>query len=257
MSISAVAPWHFGLKYAGQAHEWLPTDTEENFQRLMQESTHREYFGSKGWDQPGAITYKINSHGFRSEEFDPSAASLVSLGCSYTIGTGLPEHATWSHLVSQATGLKNYNLAWAGTSADTCFMQAQYWLPILRPKLVVMMAPPKHRFDLISEDPALPHNTYMSSDVLRHTTSADNDTFVKTWFLHDRNAQLNTARNQLAVQGLCAGLGIACLTYDVHKWFAKSREELEYARDHMHAGPRGHQLLAERIIHDWHETKTA
>ena len=33
--------------------------------------------------------------------------------------------------------------------------------------------------------------------------------------------------------------------------------ELEYARDHMHAGPRGHQLLAERIIHDWHETKTA
>ena len=251
------APWHFGFGHKGRTYEWLPTDTEENFQRLMQESEHQEYFGSKGWDQPGAITYKINSHGFRSEEFDPTASSLVSLGCSYTIGTGLPEHATWSYLVSQATGLKNYNLAWGGTSADTCFMQAQYWLPVLQPKLVVMAAPPKHRFDLISEDPALPHNTYMPSDVLLHTTSADNDTFVKTWFLHDRNAELNTARNRLAVQGLCAALGITCLTYNAHDWFAKSREEIEYARDHMHAGPRGHQLLAERIIHDWHETKTA
>ena len=257
MDNSAVAPWHFGLKYAGQAYEWLPTDTEETFQRLMQEPEHQEYFSSKGWDQPGAITYKINRHGFRSEEFDPAAASLVSLGCSYTIGIGLPEHATWSHLVSQAAGLKNYNLAWGGTSADTCFMQAQYWLPVLRPQLVVMVAPPKHRFDLISEDPTLPHNTYMPSHELSYTTSADNDTFIKTWFLHDRNAELNNSRNRLAVQGLCASLGIACLTYDAHEWFAKSREELEYARDHMHAGPRGHQLLAERIIHDWHETKTA
>jgi hypothetical protein len=250
------APWHFGQYVANQELEWLPTDTKENFQQLMQESEHREYFGSKGWDQPGAITYKINSYGFRSEEFDLAAPSLVSLGCSYTVGIGLPETATWPHLVSQATGLKNYNLAWAGTSADTCFMQAQYWLPVLRPQLVVMVAPPKHRFDLISEDPALPHNTYIPSDVLLHTTSADNDTFVKTWFLHDRNAELNSSRNRWAVQGLCADLGITCLTYDAHEWFAKSREQLEYARDHMHAGPRGHQLLAERIINDWREKHT-
>jgi len=257
MSNSTVAPWHFGTNSAGQTLKWMPTDTEENFQQLMQESKHQEYFRSKGWLAPDAITYCINSHGFRSEEFDPTAASLVSLGCSYTIGIGLPEHATWSHLVSQAAGLKNYNLAWGGTSADTCFMQAQYWLPILQPKLVVMAAPPKHRFDLISENTGMPHNTYIPSDELRHTSSADHDTFVKTWFLHDRNAELNNARNRLAVQGLCAGLGITCLTYNAHDWFAKSREEIEYARDYMHAGPRGHQLLAERIIHDWHETKTA
>ena len=247
-------PWHFGTGYANSMQDWLPTDTKENFQLLMQDPAHQKYFHSKGWDQPGAIAYKINSHGFRSEEFEPAATSLVSLGCSYTIGIGLPETATWSHLVSQAAGLKNYNLAWAGTSADTCFMQAQYWLPRLRPQLVVMVAPPKHRFDLISEDSRLPHDTYMSSG---GSSESYSDTFVKTWLLNDRNAELNSSRNRLAVQGLCAALGITCLTYDAHEWFAKSREELEYARDHMHAGPRGHQLLAERIIHDWHETKTA
>jgi hypothetical protein len=238
------APWHVGVRYAGQTLDWLPTDTEENFQQLLCNSEYREYFRSKGWLEPGAITYRLNSDGFRSEEFDISASSIVSLGCSYTVGIGLPETSTWPYLVSQATGLKNYNLAWPGISADTCFMLASHWLPVLRPRWVVMAAPPKHRFDLITEDPTTPHETYMPGN------QANTDNFVKTWFLNDRNADLNNSRNRLAVQGLCVELGIKCLTYNAHDWFAKSREEVEYARDRMHAGPLGHRLFAEKIIDD-------
>jgi hypothetical protein len=240
--------WHFGTKRAGETLKWMPTDTEESFQRLIQNEEYREYFCSKGWLDPDAITYRINSSGFRSEEFDPRADSLVSLGCSYTIGIGLPEQATWPCLVSQALGLKNYNLAWGGTSADTCFMLADHWLPILRPKLVVMAAPPKHRFDLITEKVDHYHDTYLPGSEIGQ---ADQDGFVKTWFLNDRNADLNNARNRLAVEGLCNKLGIHCLTYNAHDWFAKSRDEVEYARDRMHAGPLGHKKFAERIINDF------
>lgn len=240
-------PWHFGLRYANQVLHWLPTDTEENFQRLVQNSEQRKYFCSKGWLETDAITYRINSHGFRSEEFDPQADSVVSLGCSYTIGIGLPEQSTWPALVSHKLGLKNYNLAWGGTSADTCFMLAEYWLPVLKPKLVVMAAPPKYRFDLIIEESDLKHETYMPAHESGHVETND---FIKKWFLNDRNAELNNTRNRLAVEGLCARLGIPCLTYNAHDWFAKSREEVEYARDMMHAGPRGHEILAERIIND-------
>jgi hypothetical protein len=148
--------------------------------------------------------------------------------------------------------LKNYNLAWGGTSADTCFMLAEYWLPVLRPKLVVMASPPKHRFDLITEKFEHNHDTYLPSSEIG---GADQDGFVKTWFLNDRNADLNNARNRLAVEGLCARLNIRCLTYDAHNWFAKSREEVEYARDRMHAGPLGHKKFAERIINDFATTK--
>ena len=77
--------WHFGKKSAGQTLKWLPTDTEESFQQLVQNEEYQEYFRSKGWLEPDAITYRINSAGFRSEEFDPQANSMVSLGCSYTI----------------------------------------------------------------------------------------------------------------------------------------------------------------------------
>jgi hypothetical protein len=245
-------PWHFGMKHAGQTLQWLPSDTEESFQKLVQNEEYREYFRSKGWLDPDAIIYRINSQGFRAEEFDPQAHSVVSLGCSYTIGIGLPEHNTWPGLVSNSLGLKNYNLAWGGTSADTCFMLAEYWLPILQPKLVAMAAPPKHRFDLVIEDPHLKHQTYLPGAEIGQE---DPNIFVKTWFLHDRNADLNNARNRLAVEGLCARLGIQCLTYNAHDWFAKSREEVEYARDMMHAGPRGHEILAKRIINDFTTTK--
>jgi hypothetical protein len=245
-------PWHFGIKYAGQTLQWLPTDSEENFQKHIKNQEYRDYFESKGWLEPNAITYCINSEGFRSEEFDPQLPSMVSLGCSYTVGIGLPEHSTWPAIVSQKLKLQNYNLAWGGTSADTCFMLAEYWLPVLRPQLVVMAAPPKNRFDLILETEFLKHETYMPAHETGHTETSD---FIKHWFIHERNANLNNSRNRLAVEGLCAKLGIPCLTYNVHDWFAKSREELEYARDRMHAGPLGHQLFAEGILNDFTTTK--
>ena len=72
--------WHFGTKSAGQTLKWMPTDSEENFQRLVQVEEYREYFCSKGWLEPDAITYRINSEGFRSEEFDPAADNLVEVG---------------------------------------------------------------------------------------------------------------------------------------------------------------------------------
>jgi hypothetical protein len=247
IKIRKAPPWHSGLSLAGKTLNWLPSDTEESFQKFVQNNEYREYFRSKGWLEPDAITYRINRNGFRSEEFDPQVDSMISLGCSYSIGIGLPENTTWSYLVSDSLKLANYNLAWAGTSADTCFMQAEYWVPILRPKLVVMAAPPKHRFDLVIEQPNLKHQTYLPGAEIGQE---DPNIFVKTWFLHDRNADLNNARNRLAVEGLCARLGIRCLTYNAHDWFAKSREEIEYARDRMHAGPRGHQLFAERILND-------
>jgi hypothetical protein len=248
--MSNKAPWHFGMKYAGQTTEWLPTDTEENYQKLLQDPKHQEHFRQHGWDRPGAITYKINSNGFRAEEFDPNVASIVTLGCSYSVGIGLPLESIWPTLVGQELGLTVYNLSWGGASADTCFMLAKYWVPRLLPKLVVMCAPPKHRFDLVTEDPCTPFYTVMPG------SDSTSDKSVQTWLVNDRNADLNNAKNKLAVQGLCAELGIKCQTYDAHDYFARSREEIGYARDYMHAGPEGHKIFAERVMDDWRKKHT-
>jgi len=245
-------PWHSGVQHANSVLDWLPTDTKESFEKMMQDPAHREYFSNLGWDKLGTITYKINSYGFRSEEFEIGSDSIVALGCSYTHGTGLPIEATWPSLVGKHLGLKVYNLAWGGTSADTCFMVGQYWIPVLKPKLVVMAAPPKDRIDITL---ATGHPEFQT--ILPATTVGEfgSDNFIKHWFANERNGQLNNAKNKLAVKALSNNLGIPCLTYNAHDWFAKSREEVGYARDYMHAGPRGHEILAERIINDFATTK--
>jgi len=246
------APWHFGTSAAGQTFDWMPTDTKENFQTLIQDPKHLEYFKQKGWDDPSAIQYRINRQGFRCEELDPAKPSLLALGCSYTVGIGLPEDDIWPTLVANDLDLACYNLAWGGTSADTCFMLARFWIPELRPKLVVMAAPPIHRFDLFLTKPNMKCQTYMPGTQQNN----DSDFFVKTWFSDDQNAIVNNEKNKLAVQAICYNLGIPCLTYNAHEYFARSREEVEYARDYMHAGPRGHKMFAERILDDWRKKYT-
>lgn len=52
-----------GTGVAEQTLDWLPIDSKESFERLCQDPAHRAYFESMGWHLPGAITYKINSHG--------------------------------------------------------------------------------------------------------------------------------------------------------------------------------------------------
>lgn len=239
-SISS-APWHFGMRYAGQTLDWLPTDTKESYERMTQDPVHREYFAQKGWDQPGTITYRINTNGFRSEEF-VSSNCLLALGCSYSMGIGLPESSTWSTLVGHELDLNICNCSWPGASADTCFMLAQYWVPELKPALVVFAAPPQHRLDLLGEHE---HTTYMPGQEF------SKNEFLQKWFTVDRNAELNNKRNKYAIEGLCAEHNIHCMTYNAHEYFARTREEVEYARDYMHAGPLGHKMFAERILDDW------
>lgn len=251
--LPAAPPWHYGMTSAKQTLEWMPTDTQERFNDLMNYEPHREYFREKGWDKPGAITYKINQFGFRCNEFEVGAKSVVALGCSYTFGTGLPVETTWSYLVAKSLDLECYNLAWGGTGADTCFMLARYWLPVLRPSLVIMAAPPVDRIDIVRGSGDPPVQTIMGNTAIDEFS---NDPYLKHWFANDTNAELNNIKNKLAVQALCHNLGIPCLTYNAHEYFARSREEVEYARDRMHAGPKGHTMFAERILDDWRKKYT-
>ena len=243
-------PWHFGVKYAGQKLEWLPCDTEENFQRLIQDPTHIEYFREQGWLEPGAITYNINSHGFRSNEFRPGERNIVALGCSYTIGIGLPLKDLWPTLVGDALGLTAYNLAWGGVGSDTCYRLAEYWLPKLRPELIVMLAPPRSRIELLTIDTNIQAEVFLPAS--ESCIFSDKDIFLKNWFANEENAKINNRKNRLAVEKLCDNLGIKCLTYDAHDFMACSREEVGYARDYMHAGPIAHQNILKRVLKDYH-----
>jgi hypothetical protein len=243
--MNKLTPSHFGKFHAGNELEWLPTDTKENYEKLIQDPENCKYFAEMGWDQPGAITYKLNSHGFRCDEFS-SGPYVVALGCSFTVGIGLPLHDTWAYKVGEALNLKVANLGWGGYSADTCYRLAEYWVPELRPDYVCMLAPPESRFELLLEDSQnLPFEVFLPGGNSQFYNS--NDQYINHWFLNDENAKINQRKNILAVRQLCSDLNIPCTVINAlgnMHWNA----EVGYARDYMHAGPIAHKLVANKFV---------
>lgn len=244
------APWHFGLRYANQTLDWLPSDTEEIFQKLMQKPEYVEYARQQGWLEPDAITYKINSDGFRCDDFDSQTDCMVALGCSYSVGIGLPLKDIWPTLVGNELGLKVCNLSWGGIGADTCYRLAEYWIPQLRPELVVMLAPPKARIELLTVDSHVQAEVFLSMS--ESGFFSDQDIYLKNWFANEENSYINNRKNRRAVEHLCHELDIRCLTYDAHDFLARNRDDVGYARDYMHAGLKGHQIVVEQIIKDYY-----
>lgn len=247
MKIFLNPPYHHGVPLAGTCSDFMPSDSKERFENLYQVPEYREYFRQQGWLEPGAITYKINRHGFRCDEFEDKEC-IVALGCSFTMGIGLPLHESWPQILGKKLQITPYTLAWGGAAADTCFRLAEYWLPELRPRAVFMLTPPANRFELIKAEGNPPIEVFMPNEHER-----DIEPFLKHYWTMNENGRLNNVKNKLAIQALCDKLNLPCIIYDVFDYMGKSREEVGYARDRMHAGPLAHYQLVERMLHDWHE----
>lgn len=241
-------PWHPGVNFAGTSLDFMPSDTKESLDKLCQVPEYYEYFKQHGWLEPGGITYKFNSYGFRCDEFDEQDC-MIALGCSFTLGIGLPVHSTWPQKTGQQLGLVPYTLAWGGTSADTCFRLAEYWIPQLKPKAVFMLTPPPARFELIRASGDVPIENYLPQS--ESQSASEIDSYLRHWFTAEENCRLNQIKNKLAIKAICNDLQIPCFIYDAFVYMGKSREEIGYARDRMHSGPRGHELLAEKMVHDY------
>ena len=100
-----------------RSFQWLHSDSEANYVER----------GNKDFS-PESISYEFNSFGYRSDEFDEtgSAPALMFIGCSNTLGIGIPWDALWTTLVTKhftkAWGIpvRQYNLAWSGTGGSCC-----------------------------------------------------------------------------------------------------------------------------------------
>jgi len=94
--------------------------------------------------------YQWSSDGLRSIEFD-SKPPIVALGCSITLGQGLPVNLRWSDLLASKTGLAVGNISYSGGSAAQIIssffgMIKQY---DYKPKYVICNLPPFERFYFI------------------------------------------------------------------------------------------------------------
>lgn len=227
-------PIHSNTSLANQELNWHGIDTEELYQQNLKKN--RSQLEQYNWiDRP--ITYKFNSHGFRADEFGSTDPSVVFIGCSHTLGMGLPVESTWAHIVSTALTLKNYNLGVGGASNDTAFRLAYYWINQLNPDLVIFLSTERSRLELHTGD-----DQRFDLSIWPHAFPIAND-FMKHWHSNDINSNMNYLKNTLAIKQLCNERNIKYVQEE-----ALTVPMVDKARDLHHCGVITNSRIADMFL---------
>lgn len=207
--------------------DWLPSDWEgayyDNLANRYDELKKYNWIDKK-------FTYKFNSNGFRCSEFSSEHSSIMFLGCSYTIGIGLPVENIWAELVSSELKLRCANLGVGAGAADTAFRLCHGWIDKIKPRIVVFCQPPMERLELVED------STSDTINLIWDYNNNHNDYkgFLKAWSgIDDNNAILNRLKNSMAIKHMCDIRKIKYIEIPSEKiWIPNA----DLARDLIHPG---------------------
>lgn len=221
---------------AGSTVYWDTSDSEETYLKNIQDTTTRQQLQDLGFLNT-VIPYQFNSHGFRTAELD-QPVDIVCFGCSFTMGTGVLDSDTWPGQLQKLSGMTVANLGHAGSSNDTAFRFANYYLDRLKPQYAVWLQTDNHRLELLDDYMPLSQNILASDS----SNPCANDYFIKTWFSSSSNQLLNCQKNTLAFKQLCNNLDIKYLILP-----RQQISKIDRARDLRHPGKKSYQILAEHV----------
>jgi hypothetical protein len=215
--------WKFNTlpvtKYANQTLSWYGSDSRENFLRTL----------TPGYDE-NSIVYQFNSHGFRTSEFEinSSTPSIICIGCSFTMGTGLRNNQIWPVLLqNQFPDYRVYNFGIGGNAGDSVARTLYNIGGLLNTKIVCILWPEIFRYEIYKE-----HNIIDMSALDYDSFTPDTLTEIHYGNLREKNrAIVNLLKDQLGYRV------IESTTRDAPTF------ENDWARD-SHPGPKAQQALA-------------
>lgn len=123
--------------YANQELSWFSMDQEDRYNE------------ASGYTKTN-ITYKFNSHGYRSIELQP--CDILVTGCSFTFGVGVNQSDTWCEVAAKAIGATCVNVSWPGGSPQYATRSIARTIHTVKPKEVWCVLPYNHRFELFTSD---------------------------------------------------------------------------------------------------------
>lgn len=222
--------------YANQSLDWLPSDTKELFLKNL-ESRYDEL---KKYDWiDNHFTYKFDANGFRSNSFI-NPPDILYLGCSYTVGIGLPIESTWAYLSSKKLNMSYVNLGVGGSGCDTAFRLGLYYISKIKPKIVFFLQPPQFRIETINqnEDPTV--QLYHAHHVALEGANVNN--YLRNYIQDDSNEFLNSQKNILALRYICMQEKIKFVSLNSNKL-----KHNDLARDLLHPGTMSNAEFSEEV----------
>jgi hypothetical protein len=229
---------HYYSQHKNKTLSWIDSDSEEVFLKNIQDPERLSQLKKYGWDQPDAITYKFNSEGFRCNEFDQSLG-IITIGCSFTAGVGLPLDSIWPTMVGNELGLSVWNLGIGGASMDTCFRLLCNYIDRLNSQYVLLLTPPEQRFELHTPNTV---HCFHPQQIIHP--------IQRWWYECNSNGQLNFFKNTLALQQLCQqhGKRLIIKNHGTALFGIPPRDKWPPARDMLHVGVEEHVRCAEIFL---------
>jgi hypothetical protein len=234
-----------GPKHANWSNEkstlWDGSDHEKLYQSNIKDPKNCALLEKYGWIDT-TIEYRFNQQRFRDDEFDNRPCGL-SLGCSFTRGIGLKEEQTWPTVLSKISGLHFWNLGVGGGAMDTCTRLLDYYISKLKPRIVILLAPPKNRFELHKDG-----FWHVIGINLQGINTLNFQDFQKVYYAYDENSIINHRKNMLAMKQICAQYSTPFYSWESdNDTCLPSVERSDLARDLLHQGPAAQQQLAETM----------
>lgn len=153
-----------GYTNHNQTFKWCGSDNEQNYLQRSKDSNW-EFINTD-------ITYKLNNFGHRCENVENIDLDnyILFLGCSHSMGVGLPLEKTFPYLLAQKCKVNYYNLSLGAAGQDVAFHNLLTWCNTYkRPKVIIFQFPWHLRCSLqITPESLQPMGINWCPDDVRH-----------------------------------------------------------------------------------------
>ena len=211
------------------------TDTKENYDQNP----------SPQWGEY-SFSYKYNNQGFRSREFEIQSDNpiLLTLGCSHTVGVGVPVTDNWSEQLGARYFNDHvvYNAGLGAASADTMARIAVNLIPILKPKIVAILWPSLYRFET--------YHYGQDKNVIEFNGQWNSSEYNLQF--EDNTIYNNQTKNKLIVNLLKEIYNFKLIAIDIDKAVVDHNNyDYPKARDNLHFGSQWHRDIMEDFYKEY------
>jgi hypothetical protein len=244
------------LPYSG-----YPKNVEEKWFQLDSEESYKVKGNYLLFDKI-PISYKFNSFGYRCPEFTETAAiKILSIGCSYVLGLGLPSdllfHEKFAKRLRDESSLSvvNWNLGQSGASNDYISRIANLAIPVLNPDIVLVnftrfarreyVAP--HR-KLVRYSPTFFPPDPVAQEIYGHFFALSSPFDDEVNFYRNYKSIESLLRDRIWLYSFIAREEMEGFKEHLdHDRCVCSFEAVDKARDNLHPGIESHNLVYEKF----------
>ena len=228
--------WAGGNEYENMSLDWHGTDTQELYQANLNKKKCYQLLKKNSWIDTD-ITYKFNSYGFRSDEL--TDVEILYNGCSNTLGVGLCLDDTWSKKVSDHFNIKHHNIAVGGSDNTFITQRSIYWVPKLKPKILVVKETIMQRYNWWGSDQSNMQSTAFGKTLDHSIVDISTNPANYEWHYF-------TFRKLL--QNVCDENNVKLILLPNEQIAKVNDPDHDLARDLQHRGRKENQAIAKRVI---------